>query len=503
MIFVLNYLVLAWTEPKQAPPADNVPAPLNVGFDGQQKAGGLILNTGNATTGLIVLGDQANLSGGNCPSGYQWYDLNSNKAIDNGECIKTILTAGRNNVGIGTNEPNPSYKLDVNGGIHAVGDVCTDIGGGRCLSTAGLWLISGNNIYYGVIGDINTPSNLLIHADGEVDSFIDSSPSPHIIYANGSAIQSSTQYKFGGKSAYIGPAISSYLSIDDSDDWYLETGDFTIDFWIYCPSSFGGAARGILLQKQDNSNYQTVFIFGSYIGFRVNSNNTNIIYQQTNSTISTNVWHHIAIVRDSSAATSYKIFLDGVQQSMAVNIGPTTAVPNFSGQLKIGFDFWGDSVNGYIDEFRWNKGIARWTSNFTPPTSPYSGEVTQPNGNVGIGTKTPIQKLDVNGKIIMRSGTVSSDSDNTVVTKGYLSASETGTWRGYGLVTVHSPCGPIDPGATFCTAGSEPFYCDGTTPLCRAGYTLHVFGERTTTYTCMGGGWSGFNTYTDYFCIKD
>jgi len=74
MIFLLNYLVLAWTEPDQSPPAGNVSAPLNVGNTGQSKSGGLVLNTGNATTGLIV---------------------------------------AYGNVAIG--KTNPSYKLDVNG----------------------------------------------------------------------------------------------------------------------------------------------------------------------------------------------------------------------------------------------------------------------------------------------------------------------------------------------------------------------------------------------------
>lgn len=47
-------LVLAWTEPSTSPPEGNVPTPLNVGPEGQSKEGGLILNTGGATTGLIV-----------------------------------------------------------------------------------------------------------------------------------------------------------------------------------------------------------------------------------------------------------------------------------------------------------------------------------------------------------------------------------------------------------------------------------------------------------------
>lgn len=46
--------VAQWTGPSASPPNANVPAPLNVGAAGQAKTGGLILNTGNATNGLIV-----------------------------------------------------------------------------------------------------------------------------------------------------------------------------------------------------------------------------------------------------------------------------------------------------------------------------------------------------------------------------------------------------------------------------------------------------------------
>jgi hypothetical protein len=54
MSFLGGYLIFAWTEPSQNPPQGNVPAPINVGPQGQAKQGGLILNTGGASTGLIV-----------------------------------------------------------------------------------------------------------------------------------------------------------------------------------------------------------------------------------------------------------------------------------------------------------------------------------------------------------------------------------------------------------------------------------------------------------------
>jgi len=36
-ISLVNYLVLAWTEPNQSPPGGNVNAPVNVGNAGQSK----------------------------------------------------------------------------------------------------------------------------------------------------------------------------------------------------------------------------------------------------------------------------------------------------------------------------------------------------------------------------------------------------------------------------------------------------------------------------------
>jgi hypothetical protein len=54
MSILVSYLVFAWTEPSQSPPQGNVPAPLNVGPQGQAKEGGLILNTGGAPIGFIV-----------------------------------------------------------------------------------------------------------------------------------------------------------------------------------------------------------------------------------------------------------------------------------------------------------------------------------------------------------------------------------------------------------------------------------------------------------------
>ena len=60
-------------------------------------------------------------------------------------------------------------------------------------------------------------------------------------------------------------------------------------------------------------------------------------------------------------------------------LGPATDVTGVTvnnSAYKIAIGRYGENgsayMNGWIDEFRFSKGIARWTTNFTPPTSAYA-----------------------------------------------------------------------------------------------------------------------------------
>ncbi|HUV84134.1 MAG TPA: LamG-like jellyroll fold domain-containing protein, partial [Methanosarcinales archaeon] len=84
---------------------------------------------------------------------------------------------------------------------------------------------------------------------------------------------------------------------------------------------------------------------------------------------SANTWYHIAFVRSS---TSIYIFIGGTSQSLtATTAVSTNSFVNVAGIMKVGTQDETNNVNGWIDEFRVSKGIARWTANFTPPTRAY------------------------------------------------------------------------------------------------------------------------------------
>jgi hypothetical protein len=78
-------------------------------------------------------------------------------------------------------------------------------------------------------------------------------------------------------------------------------------------------------------------------------------------------WNHVAIIRSGSGV---KLFVNGNQS------GSTwTTSQDFSSGGSAGIDLGYNSANsvaryvGYIDDFRITKGIARYTSSFTPPTT--------------------------------------------------------------------------------------------------------------------------------------
>lgn len=209
--------------------------------------------------------------------------------------------------------------------------------------------------------DANTV--LLLHLDND---FSDSSDSGHSVSANGDAQISTAEKKFGAGSAYF-DGDGDYLSIPDSPDFDIGRNDFTIDFWVNLNTVSG--TQYIYDQRDTVNDYLLIMHYPN--GWYLASEQWGLdSYYALEGSIGTSIneWHHMAFVRGGN---NFYIFRDG--SLIAQSTDTSSNVPiDLSSTVQIGCTDGGiNCLNGSIDELRVSKGIARWTSNFDPPTSGY------------------------------------------------------------------------------------------------------------------------------------
>jgi hypothetical protein len=221
--------------------------------------------------------------------------------------------------------------------------------------------------------------SLLLHGNGTNGStvFTDNSPNNFVFTGFGNAQISTAQSKFGGASILL-DGNGDYLTGLDDIDYQFGTGNFTVETWVRFNSTTGtipilvnglGIAGG---SPAYECNWSVLFITNSiYFTKFVSGVQTDFIFTWIPSI---NTWYHLSITR---SGTSIRAFIDGVQigstQTSSLSFSGATLNPGFSvGRLLTGG---GGSVsnflNGYLDDIRITKGIARYTSNFTPPTTQF------------------------------------------------------------------------------------------------------------------------------------
>jgi hypothetical protein len=217
---------------------------------------------------------------------------------------------------------------------------------------------------------IDAQTALLLHLNGAEGSktFTDGASPPHAVTGTGDAHVTTSVSKFGGAScAFDGRG--DHLSVS-SADFQFGTGDYTVDCWARFDSITGqqvalfsigngyvngaDASKGIILSYYAPSNLFYIYHTGRYYTVPW--------------TPVTNVWYHLALERQNG---QLKLFVDGRQ------VGNTFAE---SGDVRPSAATWIGDVNnatydwafdGWIDEFRISKGVARYAQNFTPETSEY------------------------------------------------------------------------------------------------------------------------------------
>jgi hypothetical protein len=222
-----------------------------------------------------------------------------------------------------------------------------------------------------------TTNSALLHFDGAGTSIVESAHSLGAYAYNGAQQQTDTQK---WTAAIILDGSDDYVYVDDSDYFDCGTDPFTLDFWMYDMDSGnayaaavgasgegGGWRSGCLcIQHATHDGVENRVKFHdcaySWSGIAVFSQNS----------ISDGAWHHVALVRESAAVL--RLYVDGVLEGSCVDFNVSVDF-SFGGHFTVGGGNWDEGAGywaGCIDEVRLAKGVALWTKNFTPPTTPHT-----------------------------------------------------------------------------------------------------------------------------------
>ena len=271
----------------------------------------------------------------------------------------------------GGQSPANSYIAEVN---FIDGQALTPASFGETNSATNQWVPVKYSGSYGTNGYYEKFSATELAA-----SFADSATyhNIHTVTAAGNTHTDTTIKKFGTASGQWDGS-GDYLSAPDSNDWCFGDGDWTVDFWLYHtahpstdhfdfiisqPNSTSPSGQSYIGTRRDGSG--TYYLMGNHSG---ESNQSNAF------SISLDTWTHFAICKDGNQMYFYK---DGVSVN-GVGNGVTTTVtwPNYNVPLRIGYQQDVEYYNGYADEIRISKGIARYPSgtSFSVATSEYAAD---------------------------------------------------------------------------------------------------------------------------------
>lgn len=186
---------------------------------------------------------------------------------------------------------------------------------------------------------------------------------------------SDANYETAGNTQ-LSTAITKYgstsIAFDGTDDYLLapssaafnfDAGDFTIETWVYFSAL---SSNRMILDRWITGNTGGWQLYwratGTSLAFFVGS--AVVVQDPSTTNIVANTWYHVAVTRSSGTV---RLFIDGISVASASN----TASLNSTLPLAVGIQYstLTNDFQGNISDLRITKGIARYTTNFTPPAA--------------------------------------------------------------------------------------------------------------------------------------
>lgn len=229
-------------------------------------------------------------------------------------------------------------------------------------------LVSGDPSYADVV--------MFLKIDESTDVITDVSPSSHALTnRRGPPTITNGADPFGGTSDFM-------TFVNDSIDFPVSTalqnlGTYTIEFWA---KPFLSQTTYSTIVDASTGN-QTIWIGLGINGAGTTAGRMNWRLTLASSPLATalksstavndNTWRYFAFVKDGDNAY---LFVDGILEDSRSGVSSLTSEYLSDGQLGGSRYNTGTNsdnyYNGSILDFRVTKGVARYTSNFTPPTAP-------------------------------------------------------------------------------------------------------------------------------------
>jgi hypothetical protein len=172
----------------------------------------------------------------------------------------------------------------------------------------------------------------------------------------------------GSTSLYLDGA-GDYLTLGANSNFAIaSSSDFTFEVWIKTDtiSAMNSWVRGIFTLDSGGGAFSIALDDTS--GLRAGkSDSGSWSLTGAGGNVGDDQWHHVALVRNSGTTTLY---VDGTS---AGSYADTDSYSDNSGSPRplIGtrYDNTKGNFKGYMDDLRLTVGVARYTSNFTPPTT--------------------------------------------------------------------------------------------------------------------------------------
>ena len=163
-----------------------------------------------------------------------------------------------------------------------------------------------------------------------------------------------------GNGSLLFNSTSALCTVPPSDDWAFGVQDFTIEWFQYFVAGDACCPRAFSINQYPTATLAVSFEPDPYLWVN------NSLVMSATATNFENRWSHFAVTRNG---TDLRMFQDGVQIGIVTN---SDNITNNSDNLSIGSEENNQGASlfgGYITNFHVMKGVAKYTSDFTPPTS--------------------------------------------------------------------------------------------------------------------------------------